>query len=229
MEQNCSDAETWHFSQLLLWDSVCAISVCGRALLKVSLRSLRCISSISAGQLLTYQLITPDILISKQSLSLWTLINFVGFGLFGGFLLVCFGFVVCCFFFFKSQWMWDLLVLTHRLCMSTPNYQGYACRSPAGMYVGMTCHFAFNSTCCSLFWDLLCAVIFLLQKTLCWWKLKSSLIKMDRNTLPCWIPGRLHGRVVQNFRSEEGRRWSWESHGENLHTSFILRSLEWSE
>lgn len=102
MEQNCSDAETWHFSQLLLWDRVCAISVCGRALLKVSLRSLRCISSISAGQLLTYQLITPDILISKQSLSLWTLINFVGFGLFGGFLLVCFGFVVCCFFFFLN-------------------------------------------------------------------------------------------------------------------------------
>lgn len=78
--------------------------------------------------------------------------------------------------------------------------------------------------------EISCAVIFLLQKILCWWNLKSSWIKMDRNTLPCWMPGRLHGRVVQNFRSEEGRQWSWESHGENyLPTSFILRSIERSE
>lgn len=151
---------------------------------------------------------------------LWGLVwGFFGFGYFGFVVLGC-----------SSQWMWDLLVLTQRLCMSTPNCRGCACHSPAGVYVGMTCHLAFTSTCCSLFWDLLCAVIFLLQKILCWWKLKSSWIKMDRHTLPCWIPGRLHGRVVQNFRSEEGRWWSWGSHGENdLPTSFILRSLEWSE
>lgn len=86
--------ETWNFSQLLLQDNVCAICVCGEALLNVSLRLLRCILNISVGQLLTYQLITPDILISKQSLNLWTLlINLCGVW-FGGFLVLMF----CCFF-----------------------------------------------------------------------------------------------------------------------------------
>lgn len=74
-----------------------------------------------------------------------------------------------------------------------PNSPGCAWHSQVGMYFGMTCHFAFSSTCWS---EILFVVIFSLQKILCWWKLVGS--KLDRNTDACWIPWKLHDRVAQN-------------------------------